>query len=109
MNLVAMIQSGDDGPVKIASTTDRGKRRLVESLQRGNPDLLHVREVFDGDERLERQMHVDLKDLHVARDWYQATVLLLVEDYPRWVKYDPDEESQRIAVAALDRLGRLDT
>lgn len=107
MNLVLLLQSGDSGPVKVISATDRGMRRSVESLQRGNPQILHIRAVLDGDERLERRLHVAWEAHYRGRDWYEPVVLGLVPlDAPRYGDHDEYEEQRRIAALGLDDLVR---
>lgn len=105
MNLVLLLQSGETGPIKIVCATERGMRRTVETLQRGNPELLHIRYALDGDERLARRLHVQFEAHHAGRDWYQPAILGQIGlDIPRWPDFDADGERRRIAALGLDVL-----
>lgn len=108
MNIVLLIQAGKNGPVKIVTATDKGQRRVVEALQRGNHELLTVRAVLDGDERIERRLHVAWEDRGLGRDWYERAVL---DEVPPEIAHDPlfdeHEEARRVRALALEaQLGR---
>lgn len=102
MQLVLLVQSGDDGPVKIAGATDRNLERVVNRLQLGNPEQLHVRKALDGDERLEKMLTESFAGHRLPRGWYAPTVLDLVPgDVAHYEGFDDFDERRRIAAAAL--------
>lgn len=106
MNVVYLLQSGDDGPVKIGTATDRGLTRTTTTLQRGNPEILRIRELLDGDERLERELHVRFTELYLRDDWYKPDVLdQIPPDTPR-AEWDPGAEERQIAAKDLANLAR---
>lgn len=90
----------------IGTTTDKGLKRRLAALQHGNPELLTITHLFDGDERLERSLHVRFSDYHLRGDWYRHEILdNLPDDLPR-VPFDPDAERRRLAAEELRDLGR---
>lgn len=104
MNVVFIIQSGADGPVTLGTTTDRGWSRKLASLQQGNPVLLTVAHLLDGDERLERELHVRWSPYRIRGDWYKPAVLDDMPDVTE-VPHDRGAETRRQALAALADLG----
>lgn len=104
MNVVLLIQAGDDGPVKIVQvdghkSTDRAVLRAVGRLQEGSVELLHVRAVLDGDERLELDLRRAWATQRGERDWYAPVVLAHVpEDVARLELHD---ETRRVALVQL--------
>lgn len=108
MQVVLLLQAGDDGPVKIVGATDKQLKRVVNNIQHGCPEIVHVRAVLDGDERLERRLHVLFETQHRARDWYRPEILSLVPaDVPRTDDLSlQDDEQQRIDSMHLDELMR---
>lgn len=104
MNLVVLLQIGDDGPVKMVRATDKPRsiERAVERVQHGSPDWVRVRAVLDGDERLEAVLHMVWHEHCGQRDWYAPAVLALVpEDTPRYEGYSDDDETRRLAVLQM--------
>lgn len=102
MQVVLLVQDADNGPVKVLGATDRTQRRVVEKLQDGNPHLLSIRAVLDGDERVERRLHVLWEEQHLGRDWYEPAVLELVpRDVQRDPSFDAHEEARRVKVLDL--------
>ena len=78
MNLVYVIQTGPDGPITIGTSTDRGWTRKLRSLQDANWQILTVVHLLDGDERLERRIHVTLTTHRIRGDWYRADALAAI-------------------------------
>ncbi len=102
MQLVLLIQSGDGGPVKLVGATDRNLERVIERLQHGNPELLRVRDVLDGDERLEEWLATHFAGRRLSRGWYEPGVLDDVPgDVARYGGYDDFDEQRRLAAARL--------
>lgn len=106
MNVVYLIQAGDNGPIRLGTTTDRGLRRHIAALQKGNAEQLAVLDLFDGDERLERRLHVTFTDQHVRGDWYSPDILFHIPDDVVRVDVDPDDEQRRLAAMELAEIER---
>lgn len=105
MNVVYLVQAGGTGAVLVGTVDRRALNRKLKRLQEGNPDLLYVRALLDGDERLERDLHVRWHELARRGDWYEPSVL---EDIPadaaRVEDEDDVDEVRRRAVSELDDL-----
>lgn len=105
MQVVYLLQAGDAGPVHIGTCTERGFRRRLDTIQAHNPEILHVRELLDGDERLARHLHVTLDQHHIRGDWYAAACLADIPSDLERVGYDQDaEERRRLALEMTDML-----
>lgn len=100
MNVVYIIQSGPTGPVTLGTATNKGLSRRLSSLQAGNPEILQLRDVFDGDERLERELHVRWTAHRIRGDWYAPAVLQDLPDRPK-LPHDADAEQRRQAAMVL--------
>lgn len=101
MNVVYVLQSGPDGPVTVGTATDRGLQRRIGSLQAGNPVLLQLARLYDGDERLERELHVRWTPHRLRGDWYQAAALDDLPDGLATLQHDSSAETRRQAAATL--------
>lgn len=107
MNLVLLVQVGDDGPVKMIRATDKPRsiERAVARIQEGSPEWVHVRCVLDGDERLEAVLHMAFMEHCGQRDWYAPVVLGMVPaDTPRYDGFDDEDERRRLAVLQMGDL-----
>lgn len=98
MQIVYLLQAGELGPVLIGTATERGFKRKLDSIQAHNHEVLHIRELLDGDERLERHLHVTLGQHHRRGDWYEPTCLADVPPELERVAFDEDEERRRLAM-----------
>lgn len=105
-DLILVVQSGDRGPVRLVACTTRTMRRTLEVLQRGNPDLLHVRDAVSGDQRTERRLHQTIDAHYAARDWYEPAALQAIPATFLRHDYDREAERQRIAGLKLDEILR---
>jgi hypothetical protein len=106
MNVVYLLQSGEDGPVTLGVCSDRALRRRIAALQAGNPELLRLRALLDGDERLERALHGRFGAQRIRGDWYAPAVLGAVPaDAPR-VPLDASAEARRLAAMTLAELAQ---
>lgn len=104
MNVVYLVQSGVDGPVAVGTCSDRGLRRRLAALQQGNPEVLHLRALLDGDERLERTLHVRFAPHRLRAGWYRPVALDDVPpDLPR-LPFDASAEARRLAAMTLAEL-----
>lgn len=102
MNLVYVIQSGPNGPVTVGTSTDRGWSRRLRSLQDANWQILTVVHLLDGDERLERRIHVNLTSHRIRGDWYRADALEAIEAMEvRRLPHDNVAETRRQAADVL--------
>ncbi len=99
MNVVLLIQAGDSGPVKIMQSTDKAMVRAVGRLQDGSVDLLHIRAVLDGDERLEVRLRRELHRHRGDRGWYAPAVLEHVPDDV--ARLELHDEGRRVAMVEL--------
>lgn len=69
---IYFIQEGDDGPVKIGSTTEPAKR--LSYLQVGNPTELHLIGAWpDTEPGEERDLHVFLAGERLRGEWFRPT------------------------------------
>lgn len=99
MNVVLLIQAGDSGPVKIMQSTDKAMVRAVGRLQDGSVDLLHIRAVLDGDERLEVRLRREFARQSGDRGWYGPGVLERVPDDV--ARLELHNEGRRVAMVEL--------
>jgi Tfp pilus assembly ATPase PilU len=107
MNLVYLIQAGDNGPILIGTTTDKSIRQRTNTIQHGNHEPLHVLAAYDGDQHLERQLHVRFADHRIRGDWYSPDIMLnLPENIVQVIEHDPDEEARQNAIANLIAMAR---
>jgi hypothetical protein len=106
MSAILFIQSGDNGPVRLVSVQPRGIKRALEGLQRGNPEVLHIRLAIVGDERTERKLHTLIDAHYIARDWYEPVVVDMIPPTFTQLKYDGEAERQRVASLRLDEMLR---
>lgn len=75
---VYFIQAGETGPVKIGIADDVAER--LRALQTAHWELLHVRHVFDGGAAKERAFHERYKAHRLRGEWFDAAILVSVED-----------------------------
>lgn len=73
---VYFIQQGDDGPVKIGSTTGPVKNRL-RTLRTSSPHHLVLRLVLSGTSRTETELHHRFAALRMEREWFRPAPELL--------------------------------
>lgn len=66
---VYVIQIGSDGPVKIGTARDVGKR--LSQLQGASVELLHLRAAVRGGMELEKKLHRDLSRHRLRGEWFQ--------------------------------------
>lgn len=99
MNVVLIIQAGDDGPLRIVPATDKSLVRVVARLQDGSVPLLHVRATLDGDERLQLRLRRDLHAHRGERDWYAAEALEAIDDDIG--RLELHDEARRVALVEL--------
>ena len=99
MQVVLLVQAGDDGPVRLVPATDKNLTRVVARLQEGSVPLLHVRATLDGDERLQLRLRRDLAAWRGERDWYAPAALDAIGgDIGRLETHD---EARRVALVEL--------
>lgn len=106
MNVTYLLQVGDHGPVIVGTCTERGFTRRLNTIQSYNPEVLHIREYLDGDERLVHHLHVTLDQHHVRGDWYDAACLADVPAELVRLEYDREAEQRRIDMLEVDDLLR---
>jgi hypothetical protein len=73
-----VIQSGDDGPVKIGRTTKTAEKRVAD-LQTAHFAPLHIRRLYEGVD-YERVLHEQFADLRLNGEWFKPEVLDYLED-----------------------------
>jgi hypothetical protein len=73
---VYFIQAGDDGPIKVGSSTKDVQRRLDE-LQVGNPYKLRILHSFWTIRALEKQIHSVLGEHRLQGEWFEAHPFVL--------------------------------
>ncbi len=104
MNVVYVLQSGAGGPVAFGSCAERGLRRRLAALQQGNPELLHLRLLLDGDERLVRALQERFAAARLRGDWYPAAVLERIPATAPRLALDHSAEARRLAAMTLAEL-----
>jgi alkylated DNA repair dioxygenase AlkB len=105
VNVVYLIRAGESDAVLVGTVDRRALARKIKRLQEGNPELLHVHALLDGDERLERELHVRWHEHHRRGDWYRADVLADIPSDARRVEDEDDTDVvARAAEAAFDEL-----
>lgn len=72
--MVYVVQSGDDGPIKIGFSNDI-KRRLLQ-LQGSHPYRLRLLASFVGGEALERRLHEKFKFHRMQGEWFESGPVL---------------------------------
>lgn len=109
MNVVLLLQAGDTGPIFVSTTTKAALNRRIVAVQQHNAALIRVAEILDGDERLERELHVAFTagGMHVRGDWYDADALKLVADDTPRVARDYMGEERRIAAQRVADRARV--
>jgi len=75
MSAIYLIQAGPDGPINVGIVGARGLKNRLEALQRGNHQPLTTIRVIEGDNHLERRLHVELAEHRILGDWYQPAIL----------------------------------
>lgn len=95
--IILVIQSGESGPISLAGVSARGMKRTLEALQRGNPEILHVRDAIKGDDRIMRRLHLTMDKHYRARDWYEPAALRAIDATFTRHDYDLRTERQRIS------------
>lgn len=70
--MIYVIAPAESAVVKIGHTTNKPSFRLG-NLQIGNPEQLVVRWAGEGDEPLERHLHVVFKDYRIRGEWFDLT------------------------------------
>ena len=74
--IVYFIQSGEEGPIKIGTTSEDIKKR-VAGLQTGNPYKLKILKVISGGRELEQEIHERFFDIRMMGEWFYPSQLLL--------------------------------
>lgn len=104
IEVILFVQSGDAGPVRLVGCAGRSIKRMIEALQRGNPEILHIRLAVSGDARVERRLHTTIDGEYLARDWYRPAALEMIPATFLRYRYDEVSERQRIARLKLREL-----
>lgn len=109
MNLVYVLQVGNDGPITVGTSTDRGWTRKLRSLQDAHWQIVTVTHLLDGDEHLERRIHVEIAEHRIRGDWYRPDALPAIEalEIPR-LPHDQSTEGRRQAMQQLRDLTTTD-
>jgi len=105
-DVILLIQSGENGPVRLVPCTQRSMRRTLEALQRGNPEVLHVRDAIKGDDRTERRLHLAIDSHYRARDGYEPAAIATIPATFARHEYDAETERQRLASLRVDEILR---
>jgi hypothetical protein len=75
--IVYFVQRGTDGPVKIGSAEDVGKR--VRTLQTGSPERLRLLATVPGGSSLEGLIHERLGAHRIRGEWFRPHAAVLAE------------------------------
>ena len=74
--MIYVIQAGgEDGPVKIGLTYDPEKR--LAELQTGNPEILTLLRVLEGDAAREAEIHSMFSHLKIRGEWFHFAPRML--------------------------------
>jgi hypothetical protein len=90
---VYMIQTGDDGPVKIGLTRD--VRRRLETLQISSPTRLRLLALFEGSRELECELHRRFAAARIKGEWFKPIPELI--EFAKGVRRSRREESPPVA------------
>jgi hypothetical protein len=104
MNVVYVLQSGTRGPIAFGCCAERALRRRLTALQQGNPELLYLRLLLDGDERLLRSLRERFAPARLRGDWYAADVLGRIPASAPRLALDDSAEARRLAAMTLAEL-----
>ena len=88
--MVYFIQAGDNGPIKIG--TSSVPQMHVDRLQQGNHEELRLIAVIPGERSLAEKVRADLKASELGRKWFHATDEVL--DYIEKIKLAAYEASR---------------
>jgi hypothetical protein len=77
MAVIYLIQSGEDGPVKIGITNADPMRRVAQ-LQTGNPIPLRLRASISGDASVERHLHSRFGQFRLNGEWFEPDPSIFV-------------------------------
>ena len=69
--MVYFIQAGDNGPIKIG--TSSVPEMHIDRLQQGNHEELRLIAEIPGERSLEKKVRADLKAFELGRKWFHAT------------------------------------
>lgn len=103
MDVIYYLQAAD-GPVRIDSCAEQRLRMRVGQLQAGNPDLLLVRALYQGDAVALAGLHQRHRAHRIHDAWYQPAVLDELPDDLAAIEFDRDAEQRRVAVRTMQTL-----
>lgn len=103
MICVYLLAAGEGGPILLGNVDHKALTRRIHLVQTHNAAVMQVVELLDGDERLERELHVAFSaaGLHVRGDWYQAGAVEAVPANTPRVKRTPMSEDRRLAAQRM--------
>ncbi len=78
MKLTAIVQSGDDGPIRIVTTTLARLERDLANWQQGTPTTLRLRNLYE--EATEAALATAWPH-RVTGDWFTPAALPIVQDH----------------------------
>lgn len=70
---IYFLQMGHDGPIKIGRSTYGGLDSRLRTLQTGNPERLHLRDVQPGDAKAERELHDAFAEFRMEGEWFHSS------------------------------------
>lgn len=82
---IYLVQSGENGPVKIGVTACEPSKRVAQ-LQTGNPVPLRLRVVISGDVTVERHLHSKFGHYRLNGEWFEpcAEIFAAFEAARNW-------------------------
>lgn len=114
MTIIALVQSGTDGPIKLwAASDENAVRRAIARVQHGNMMPLLIRAVLDDPDGtlLDRLRHhlalwggVDDHGEPMVADWYRPQALHELPGDVEHLPFDQDADETKLAAIRLEYL-----
>jgi hypothetical protein len=101
MNVIYYLQSGENGPIKIAATNHARLDRLIADCQALNPQPLLLRALYIGDATAESRQHARHASDRLHGDWFNPIVLDQPPSDLQAVPFDTADVDRRAALARM--------
>lgn len=73
--MIYFVQCGEEGPIKIGHSTS--PRYRVRELQNSSPYDLRLLGVLEGDQKREKELHLQFGELRLKNEWFEPAPELL--------------------------------
>jgi hypothetical protein len=102
-SVIYYLQEARTGRVRVDVCQAERLRMRIGQLQAGNPELLLVRALYEGDAAALAAIAARQREHRITEHWYRAAVLDARPDLPA-VAFDAEAEQRRVAVRAMHDL-----